>query len=118
MTNPDPHAVLREHLAELRLAQIVEIYQEVLNEAARKIIFAPKPLVRDNSRSTRKQQQALERLELRIQEKEQAMRRLNKALQKSGNGQSYERVHQLSQEFAQAQSEMEDLMTEWETLVV
>lgn len=36
MTNPDPHATLREHLAELRLAQIAEIYQEVLNEAARK----------------------------------------------------------------------------------
>ena len=36
MTNPDPHAALREHLAELRLAQIAEIYPEVLNEAARK----------------------------------------------------------------------------------
>ena len=36
MTNPDPHAALREHLAELRLDQIAEIYPEVLNEAARK----------------------------------------------------------------------------------
>jgi DNA replication protein DnaC len=36
MTNPDPHAALREHLAELRLEQIAEIYPEVLNEAARK----------------------------------------------------------------------------------
>ena len=36
MTNPDPHAALHEHLAELRLAQIAEIYPEVLNEAARK----------------------------------------------------------------------------------
>ncbi len=89
-----------------------------LNEGIRKIIFAPKPLARDNSRETRKQQQALERLEARIQEKEQAMRRLNKALQKSGNGQSYEQVHQLSQKFALAQSEMEDLMTEWEALAV
>jgi DNA replication protein DnaC len=35
-TNPDLHAALREHLAELRLAQIAESYQEVLNEAARK----------------------------------------------------------------------------------
>jgi hypothetical protein len=25
MTNPDPHAALREHLAELRLAQIADI---------------------------------------------------------------------------------------------
>lgn len=36
MTNPDPHAALRKHLAELRLDQIAEIYPEVLNEAARK----------------------------------------------------------------------------------
>lgn len=36
MTNPDPHAALRAHLAELRLDQIAEIYPEVLNEAARK----------------------------------------------------------------------------------
>jgi ATP-binding cassette subfamily F protein 3 len=89
-----------------------------LNEATRKIIFTPKPLVRDNSRETRKQQQALERLELRIQEKEQTIRRLNKALQISGNGQSYEQIHQLSQEFAQAQSEMEKLMSEWEAMAV
>jgi ATP-binding cassette subfamily F protein 3 len=89
-----------------------------LNEATRKIIFSPKPLARDNSRETRKKQQELERLEARIQEKEQTMRRLNKALQKSGNGQSYERVHLLSQEFAQAQLEMEDLMAEWEAIAV
>lgn len=36
MTNPDPHAALREHLAELRLDQIAELYPEVLDEAARK----------------------------------------------------------------------------------
>ena len=38
MTEQDPHfhTTLREHLAELRLAQIAEIYPEVLNEAARK----------------------------------------------------------------------------------
>jgi ATP-binding cassette subfamily F protein 3 len=89
-----------------------------LNEGIRKIIFAPKPLARDNSRETRKQQQAIERLEARIQEKEQTMRHLNKALQKSGNGGPYEQVHQLSQAFARAQSEMEDLMTQWEEIAV
>lgn len=89
-----------------------------LDQGIRKIIFAPKPLARDNSRETRKQQQALERLETRIQEKERTMRRLNKAMQKSGNGQSYEEVHQLSQKFAKAQSEIKNLMTEWEQLAV
>jgi ATP-binding cassette subfamily F protein 3 len=85
-----------------------------LNEGIRKIIFTPKPLARDNSKETRKQQQALERLEARIQEKEKTMRRLNKALQKSANGGTYQQVHQLSQAFAQAQVEMEKLMTQWE----
>jgi ATP-binding cassette subfamily F protein 3 len=88
-----------------------------LNESVRKIIFTPKPLVRDNSKETRKQQQALERLEARIQEKEKTMRRLNSALQKSGNGKPFEQIHQLSREFAKVQSEMEDLMAEWETIV-
>jgi ATP-binding cassette subfamily F protein 3 len=89
-----------------------------LDEGIRKIIFAPKPLARDNSRGTRKQQQTLERLEARIQEKERTMRRLNKALQKSGNGSTYEQIRQLSQAFAQAQTEMEGLMTEWEEIAV
>jgi ATP-binding cassette subfamily F protein 3 len=89
-----------------------------LNESARKIIFSPKPLARDNSKETRKLQQTLDRLEARIQEKERMMHQLNKALQKSGNGGPYEQTHQLSQAFAQAQSEMEDLMTEWEEIAV
>jgi len=88
-----------------------------LNEGIRKIIFAPKPLARDNSRETRKQQQALERLEARINEHEQTMRKLNQALQKT-NGQPYEQIQELSWEYAQAQSEMEDLITEWERLAV
>jgi ATP-binding cassette subfamily F protein 3 len=88
-----------------------------LNAATRKIIFAPKPPARDNSRETRKQQQALERLEVRINEHEQVMQQLNKALQKA-NGKPYEKIQELSWEYAQAQSEMEALMTEWEMLVV
>ncbi len=90
-----------------------------LNDQNRRILFAPRPLARDNSKETRKQQQALERLEGRIHKHEEAMRRLNRALQKAGgNGQPYERMQQLSREYAQAQSEMEDLMAEWEKLAV
>jgi len=89
-----------------------------LTSRVRKVLLSPKPLVRDSSRENRKRQQALERLETRIQEHEQAMRHLNKALQKSGNGQPYERIQELSWEYAQAQSEMEDLMAEWEKLVI
>jgi ATP-binding cassette subfamily F protein 3 len=89
-----------------------------LNEQTHKILFSPKPLARDNSRETRKQQQALERLEARIHEHEQTMRMLNKALQKASNAQPYDQVQKLSWKYAQAQSEMEDLMAEWEQLAV
>jgi len=88
-----------------------------LNDQNRRILFAPKPLARDNSKETRKQQQALERLEGRIHEHEQVMRKLNKALQKA-NGQPFERIQELSWQYAQAQTEMENLMVEWERLAV
>jgi len=88
-----------------------------INDQNRRILFAPKPLARDNSRETRKQQQALERLEARINQHEQAMRKLNRALQKA-KGRPYEKIQELSWEYAQAQSEMENLMAEWEKLAV
>jgi ATP-binding cassette subfamily F protein 3 len=88
-----------------------------LFESNHSILFAPKPLARDNSRESRKQQQALERLEARISEHEQTMRKLNKALQKA-NSQPYEQIQDLSWQYAQAQSEMEKLMAEWEQLAI
>ena len=88
-----------------------------LNESNRRILFAPKPLARDNSKETRQRQQALERLEGRIHAHEQALRQLNKALQKASS-QSFEKIQDLSWQYAQAQSEMENLMAEWEKLAV
>ncbi|MBN1666884.1 MAG: ABC-F family ATP-binding cassette domain-containing protein, partial [Anaerolineales bacterium] len=84
----------------------------------RQVLFTPRPLARDNSRATRKQQEALLRLEARIDAHEQAMRRLNKALQKAGGQQAYEQIYNLSEEYARAQAKMEDLMAEWEQLAV
>lgn len=46
------------------------------------------------------------------------MKNLSKAIQKSGNGQSYEQARKLSREYAQAQTEMEGLIEEWEQVAV
>jgi ATP-binding cassette subfamily F protein 3 len=83
----------------------------------RSVILSPKPQVKDNSKQTRKQQQALSRLEERIRVQESAMQRMNKSLQKSGNKLPYEQLQALSIEYAQAQSEIENLVKKWEKLV-
>jgi ATP-binding cassette, subfamily F, member 3 len=85
-----------------------------MTSQARQILFTPKPLARDNSRETRKQQKMLARLESRIADHEQLMKNLSKNIQKSDNGKSYEQVRKLSREYAQAQTEMEELIAEWE----
>ena len=73
-------------------------------------------MVRDNSKETRRRQQALELLEERIREQETHPKRLSKELQIAGPKQSYEVVHQLSNQVAQAQAALENLMNEWEKL--
>ncbi len=82
----------------------------------RKVILSPRPIARDNSRETRKQQQAISRLEDRIQQHEISMQQLNKALQHAGEDGPYDKIRVLSLQYAQAQEEMESLMEEWEAL--
>jgi ATP-binding cassette subfamily F protein 3 len=84
----------------------------------RQVILQPRPMARDNSKETRKKQQALSRLEDRIQEKELSMRLLTKALQRAGMDHPHLRHRELGAAYAQTQDEMEDLMTEWEKLAV
>jgi ATP-binding cassette subfamily F protein 3 len=86
------------------------------NAQNRQVILSPRPQARDNSRQTQKRQQALSRLEERIQAQESTMRHMNNALRKSGNSLPYDQLQALSMEYAQAQSEMEDLIEEWEKL--
>jgi ATP-binding cassette subfamily F protein 3 len=83
---------------------------------ASQILLRPKPMVRDNSQETRRRQQALELVEGRIREQELALKRLSKELQIAGPKQSYEVVHRLSNQVAQAQAALENLMSEWEKL--
>jgi multidrug resistance efflux pump len=73
-------------------------------------------MARDNSQETRRRQQALDRVEERIRTQEEAIRRLNRDLEKAGRSGSFERTHDLSHQIAQAQASLDQLMYEWEKL--
>jgi ATPase subunit of ABC transporter with duplicated ATPase domains len=83
----------------------------------RQILLSPKPLERNNSKETRRRAQTLSLVEERIREQESTLQRLSAELQKAGNNQ-FERMQELGWQVARAQSRLEELMQEWETLVV
>ncbi len=82
---------------------------------ARQIILPPKPLMRANSKETRRRALELEQLEERIREQESLIQRLSAELQKiAGNSRDFEKVQQISWQVAQAQTKLENLLSEWE----
>ena len=83
---------------------------------ARSILLSPRPLVRDNSKDTRRRDQDLNLVEERIREQESTLQSLSTELQKAGNGQ-FDRLQDLGWQVASAQARLEELMQEWETLV-
>ncbi|MBN1370932.1 MAG: ABC-F family ATP-binding cassette domain-containing protein [Anaerolineaceae bacterium] len=83
----------------------------------RKILLAPKPMVRDNSKETRRRTEALAKLEDRIREQEHNIQRLSSEMQKAGQKQAFERVHMLSSQVALAQARLEEYLGEWEKLI-
>jgi ATP-binding cassette subfamily F protein 3 len=83
----------------------------------RQLILPSKPLVRDNSRETRRLQQALERLEQRIREQERAVQHISQELHHASNSKGFETINILSWKYAKAQAELEKLTGEWEKLV-
>ncbi|MFZ6026217.1 MAG: ribosomal protection-like ABC-F family protein [Chloroflexota bacterium] len=85
---------------------------------SRQLLLAPKPLVRDNSRETRKRQEALGRIEERIREQEEKVKRLASEMQHPGKRWSYDQIHAKSEEYARAQARLEELLGEWEKLAV
>jgi ATP-binding cassette subfamily F protein 3 len=85
--------------------------------ASRQTILSPRPMARDNSKETRKRQEALAQLEQRIREQEASVQRISGELQKAGAA-SFDKVHKLSEQMAQAQARLDDLMNEWERLAV
>jgi ATP-binding cassette subfamily F protein 3 len=83
-----------------------------------RILLPQKPLVRDNSKETRKRVQALSLLEERIREQEHKIQHLAGELKKAGEVKAFERVHLLSWEFSRAQAILDHMMAEWESLTV
>lgn len=85
----------------------------------KQIILPPKPMVRDNSKETRRRTQLLEQLEERIREQENLIQRLSTELQKiGGNERSYDKMQKISWQVAQAQATLENLLGEWEKTAV
>jgi ATP-binding cassette subfamily F protein 3 len=118
---------LATHIWELRdgrLHMFKGTYREfVLSHSApssqpRRIILPPKPMARDNSRETRKRQEALSLIENRIREQELKVQRIASEMQHPGNRWSYEQIREMSTQYAQAQARLESLMGEWEKLAV
>jgi ATP-binding cassette subfamily F protein 3 len=89
----------------------------ISSASARQLLLSPKPLVRDNSKETRRRVQNLDLVEARIREQESTLQRLSAELQKAGSSQ-FERVQELGWQVAKAQARLDELMQEWETLVV
>ncbi len=83
----------------------------------RRILLPSKPMARDNSQDTRRLQQALDKLELRIRDQEQAVQHISQELHHASGSRGFESVNDLSWKYARAQAELERLTGEWEKLV-
>jgi ATP-binding cassette subfamily F protein 3 len=78
------------------------------------VLLSPRPMVRDNSRQTRQRELDLSLLEERIRAKEKEMQTLSRELERVGKAQAYDQVHELSWKVARVQTDLEDLLSEWE----
>jgi len=81
------------------------------------MLLPSKPLVRNNSQETRRLHQALEKLEGRIREQEQAVQRISQELHHASGSKGFETINDLSWKYAKAQAELEKLTHEWDKLV-
>lgn len=86
--------------------------------APRQTILAPRPMVRDNSRATKRRELELNQLEERIRETEHTIQRLSSEMQRAAQKHGHEHVRQLSDQVVQAQAKLEEMMHQWERLVV
>jgi len=83
---------------------------------ARTTILPPRPMARDNSRETRRRQEELDKVEERIRSQEAVLQKLSRELQKAGEKQSYQHLHELSWQVSKTQASLDELMTQWEQL--
>lgn len=95
--------------------------REKLGEAGRnggkktvQTLLPQKTIRRGDSFAARKQIEALERLESKIHAQEALVQKLAHKLETSSVGQAFAKIQDLSQQYAQAQAELDRLMVEWE----
>ncbi len=81
------------------------------------MLLPSKPLMRDNSRDTRRLQQTLEKLEERIRTQGESVQRISQQLHHASGSKGFEIINELSWKYAKAQAELEKLTHEWEKLV-
>jgi ATP-binding cassette subfamily F protein 3 len=81
------------------------------------LLLPARPMMRDNSRETRRLQQDLSKLEERIRLQEQAVQHISKELHHASGSKSFEFINEVSWKYAKAQAELEKLTHEWEKLV-
>ncbi len=81
------------------------------------MLLPAKPQVRNNSQDTKRMHQALDKLEGRIREQEQAVQRITQELRHASGSKGFEVINDLSWKYAKAQAELEKLTHEWEKLV-
>lgn len=89
--------------------------------SARQKLLLHKPLMRGDDRSTRKRLENMDRLEERIRMQEALIQSISRRLQNNASNtgksrQSYEQLHDLSHQLAQAQAALDQMMVEWESL--
>jgi len=80
------------------------------------ILAARKPLFKIDSREARKRAEALERLESRIHEQEQALKKLYVELDRASQKRAFNQASELGQRTVEVQATLDKLMAEWEKL--
>jgi archaellum component FlaC len=81
------------------------------------MLLKPVPLVRDNSKETRKRTLRLEQLEERIRDLEKEIQTCSRELQKVSQNGAFESMHKISNQMAKAQATLDELLHEWGQLV-
>jgi len=82
----------------------------------RQTLLTPRPMLRGNDMDTKRKKEALNRVEGRIREQENLIQKLSADLQGLGSGQNFNRMQKVSWQLAEAQAQLEHLMTDWERL--
>jgi ATP-binding cassette subfamily F protein 3 len=85
-------------------------------KAARQVLLPARPMVRDNSRETKRRELELDQLEQRIREQETAIQSLSRELERAGKAGASDKIQKIGWQVAQAQARLDNLMTEWEKL--